>query len=327
MRRRHFLAALGGAAASWPCLLRGKAGSARIGFLADGAEASINSAYQIRTIKRGLSDNGLVEHRDYLFDPRFAAGNFERFPEMARDLARAGARVLIANAVAAVRAAQQLDPLVAVVMCGVDSPAGNGMAASLAKPGGRTTGIVTESESLTPKMLEWQRAVLPEAASMALLYNPASLPAAAFMDDLRRRANALRIAIRPVAFASRNELEAAFGRLAKTPPDAVYVMMDSGTDDFIDRIPALALAHRLPAFGSAPELAAFGGLIGYGASREQLYLRTGFFVRKILDGAGPDDIPVEPPPRPALWINPRTASALDLSIPTPLLAVADKILQ
>lgn len=327
MRRRDVLAGLGGAVASWPWAAPAQQPPARIGFLADGAAASINGTYQIRTIKQGLSNAGLIEGRDYVFDPRFAEGNVDKLAELAGDLGKAGARVIIANSVAAVRAAQQLEPPTPIVMSGIDDPVGNRLVTSLDKPGGHTTGMGTPAEALMPQMLELEHVALPKATSMAVLYNPADPPLPAFLALLRMSANPLRLSIVPVGFASRAELETAFEKLAAKPPDMVHLMVNSGTADFMDRVAALSLMHRLPALANTSEFATFGGLIGYGPSREQLYLRVGAFVKKILDGADPAALPVEQPWRSELWINQRTARALDVSLPAAIVTVADKVLK
>lgn len=322
MKRRHFLAALGGAAVSWPGAAPAQKALPRVGFLASSAGASINSAYQIRTIKQGLETNGLIEGRNYIFEPRFATGSDERLSEALRDLAGGGVSVILVEAVASVRAAQRLVPSVPVVMIGVDDPVGNGLIASLASPGGHTTGTAAANAELASKMLELQRSVLPRGVSAALLYNPANPGSPG---TVQTHASALGISLLPIAFQSRNELESAFAKLAQKPPDAVQIVLDAQTSDFMDRIPVLALMHRLPAFANMPEFATFGGLVGYGAARERPYLRTGYFVKKILDGANPAELPVEQPSRIELWINQNTARALKLAMPASLLASADKI--
>ena len=129
----------------------------------------------------------------------------------------------------------------------------------------------------------------------------------------------------PIGFQSRNELEAAFATLAQRPPAAVHIMLEAATGDFIDRIPVLALQHKLPAFANRPEFAVFGGLIGYGTPREKLDLRAGASVKKILDGNKPGELPIEPPPPPELWVNRTAAKAIGLTIPEALLATAAKI--
>jgi putative ABC transport system substrate-binding protein len=335
MRRREFFGLVGGAAAIWPRLMLaqtlvqtlGQKAPARIGFLAGGAAASIDSAYQIRTIKQGLQNAGLVEVRDYVFEPRFAAGQFERFPELARELAQAGASLILANTIASVQAAQHLVPALPVVMIAIHDPVAAGLVASFGKPGGLTTGIGTSNEDLTPRMLELQRAILPRARSIAVLHNPADPSTAAFLKDFRVRAGVFGISARGIAFQSRDELEAAFADLGTRPPDALFVVIDSGTSDLSDRIAALARLHRLAAFSNTPEFARLGGLMAYGASREQLYLRSGYFVKRILDGARPGDLAVEKPARLELWINLRTARALDIAVPAALLAGADQVIQ
>jgi putative ABC transport system substrate-binding protein len=324
MQRRHFLAALGSAAATWPYAARAQKAPARIGILANGAAASLNSAYQIRTIKRGLEDNGLVEGRDYIFEPRFAAGRDERFPQLALELAQAGAAVILANTIPAVRAAHQLAPPLPVVMISIRDPIGTGLVASLARPGGHTTGTAVSGEDLAQKMLEFQRAILPQSRSIAVLYNPEN---PALLQDLRMHAGALGVSVQPIGYQSRDELETAFGTFTLKHPDALWVISDAGTTDLSDRIAALALAHRLPTFSNIPEFARQDGLLAYGVPREPLYFRSGYFVKKILEGVDAGELSVEQPSRVELWINLKTAGKLELAMPASMLAAADKVIE
>jgi hypothetical protein len=158
MRRREFITLLVTAAA-WPLVARAEKAPIRIGFLASGTAGSLVSASTIDAIKQGLSDNGLFEGRDYVLEARFAAGNYERFPEFARELAQGGARMILANTIASVRAAQNVIPPVPVIMLAINDPVGTGLVASLARPGGYTTGTGTLNEDLTSKMLELQHEV------------------------------------------------------------------------------------------------------------------------------------------------------------------------
>jgi putative tryptophan/tyrosine transport system substrate-binding protein len=174
MHRRELISLLGGTAVAWPCVAHAQRAPIRIGFLAAGAAASANSAYQIDAIKQGLRDNGLFEGQDYVLESRFPAGDYERFPAMARELARAGARMILVNTIAAVRAAQNLTPPVPVVMLSINDPVGTGLIASLARPGGYTTGMARLNEDLTPKLVEFQREVVPKATTIAALFNPAN---------------------------------------------------------------------------------------------------------------------------------------------------------
>jgi len=302
VRRRQVLAILAGLAAAWPRAAAARDKPARIGFVAGGAAASINSAAQVRTIKQALEDNGLVEGRDYTLEPRFAAGDYGQFAELSRDLIQAGASVILADVTSAANAVRQLAPAMPVVMMNVD-----------------------DTRDDFARMIELQRAVVPNGASMAVLFNPANPPSANFPESLHAVAQTARLSVMPIGFQSRNELEGAFATLARQPPAAVHIMFEARTSDFIDRVPVLALQHKIPAFANRPEFASFGGLIGYGAAREQLDLRAGALVKKILDGAKPADLPNEPPPRRELWVNRSTAKALGLTIPDTLLASAAKI--
>jgi putative tryptophan/tyrosine transport system substrate-binding protein len=302
MRRRHVLAALAGLAAAWPRGALSRDTPARIGFLAGGAAASINSASEIRTIKQGLEHNGLIEGRDYILEPRFAAGNYQRFPELAREFVQMGVSVILANVTGAASAVRQLAPSMPVVMIDAD-----------------------DFRDEFTKMIELQRAVLPNGASVAVLFNPANPPDRGFSQSLRAAAQAAGLSLTPIEFRFRNELEAAFATFTRQPVAAVHIMLEAATGDLIDRIPVLALQHKLPTFANRPEFASFGGLIGYGTPRDQLDLRVGAVVNKILGGAKPDDLPIAPPPR-ELWVNRNTARALGLTIPETLLATAVKIL-
>ena len=327
MKRRQFLGVLGGAVVALPYRAVAQKALPRIGFLASGAAASISSEQQVKTIKRGLEANGLVEGRDYVFEPRFSGGRYERFPELARELAQAGVSVILVNTIASVRAAQSLVPPVPVVMMSTNDPIAMGLIASLARPGGHTTGVATLAEDLTPKLLEFQRTILPKATSIAVLHNPANPTNSALLKDLRERAGALGMSVAAIEVRSREDLEAAFAALPAQRPDVLQVISDAGLFDLIDRIAALALMNRLPTFATSPDFARLGGLMGYGASRETLYLRSAYFVKRILDGANPGDLPVEQPSKIELWINLKTAKALDLTVPASLLATADEVIE
>jgi putative ABC transport system substrate-binding protein len=325
MRRRAFIAGLGAAASAWPVIGRTQQAPARIGFLASGAQASSQPLLDI--IREGLQGHGLAEGRDYLLDTRYAEGRYERFPDFARELAASGARVLLANTIASVRAAQRVMPPVPVVMLAINDPVGAGLVASLAKPGGRTTGMANLNEDITPKLLEYMRAVLPQAALMAALFNPANPTNPVFVDKLGATAGAMGFRVVPFALRSRDELPEVFASLAAQRPDALQVITDSATLDLSDRISALALSHRIPAFGTSLEFAKAGGLMSYGTSRRHTFLRATYFVKKILDGVPPGELPVEQPTQLELWINLKTAAGLHVSVPNSVLALAHQVIE
>jgi putative ABC transport system substrate-binding protein len=326
MRRREFIGGLGSAAA-WPLAVRAQRAPKRIGFLASGAASSPASATQIVIIKQGLQQHGLIDGRDYVLETRFAAGNYERFPTMARELAQAGTDVILTNTIASVRAAQGLLPPVPVVMIAINDPVGAGLVASLGKPGGHTTGMATLNEDLTSKVLEFQQAVVPAAKTTAALFNPANPTNLAFLNSLRSHANGMGMTVLPVEVRTPDALDAAFSAVVERRPNTIQVISDSGILDLSDRIASLALSHRLPSFATSTVMAEFGGLLAYGSSRRALFVRSAYFVKKILEGVHPADLPVEQPTRIELWINLKTAKTLGITVPPPLLARADEVIE
>jgi putative ABC transport system substrate-binding protein len=326
MKRREFIAGLAGAALV-PFPAYAQKAPARIGLLASGAAGSRNSTDQIEAIHRGLRENGLTNGRDYVLDVKFAAGRYERFPEMARELSQAGAAVILTNTIASVRAAQRLTPPVPVVMLAINDPVGAGLIASLARPGGLTTGMATLNEDLTPKLMEYQRAVLPKATTIAALFNPANPTNVTFVDHLRVQAGALGMSVRPAELKSPDVLDGVFSALAAKRPDVLQVISDSGTLDLSDRIAALALEHRIPSFATSLTYTHMGGLMAYGVSREHLFIRAAYFVKKVLDGANPGSLPVEQPSRIQLSINLKTAKTLGIDVPLQLQQLADEVIE
>lgn len=327
MRRREFIGLISSCAAAWPLESLAQKAPVRIGLLGSGAANSAASATQITAFKDGLRDNGLIDGRDYVLEARFAAGNYERFPAMARELAQARVSVIMANTIASVRAAQSLNPPVPVVMLSINDPVGTGLVASLAKPGGHTTGMATLNEDLTSKLLEFQRAVIPGAKVIAALFNPANPTNLKFLEDLHGRAGAMGMSVLPTELKSPDALDSVFAALAARRPDTVQVIQDSATLDVMDRIAALALAHRIPSFSNSSLFVEFGGLLAYGASRTKLHHRSAYFVKRILEGVNPGDLPVEQPTQIELWINMKTAKALGIDMPTNLQQLADQVIE
>ena len=327
MRRREFITLLGGAATAWPCAARAQKPPVRIGYLASGSGTSPIGIDRVAAIKEGLRDNGLIEGRDYVLETRFAAGEYDRFPDLARELAQARVSIIVTNTVTSVRAAQKLSPPLPIVMVPINDPVGVGLVASLARPGGNTTGIATLNEDLTPKLLEYQRAILPKARVLAALFNPGNPSNLRFLEELGPRAGEMGMTILPIELKSPQGLDAAFSVIAAHQPDVLQVLGDSGNIDFSDRISALALAQKLPSFSSISTYAEYGGLLSYGASSRKFYVRAGYYVKKILDGANPGDLPVEQPTQIELWINLKTAKALGLDIPMQLRQLADQLIE
>jgi putative ABC transport system substrate-binding protein len=299
----------------------------RIGLLASGAAGSRYSENQIAAIHEGLHNNGLQEGRDYILDTRFAAGTYTRFPALARELAMAGSKVILANTIASVRAAQKLDPPIPVVMLSINDPVGARLVESLPRPGRNTTGLANLNEDLSSKLLEFQREVVPKAKTVAVLFNPQNSTNPRFLEKLRAQAAGLGMNVVAAELSSPDVLNAALSDLASNHPDALHLMSDSGIFDLSDRIAEWALSMRLPSFATFPDFATLGGMMAYGSSRRELFIRSGYFVKRILDGAPPGDLPVEQPTRAQLWVNLKTTKSIGVDLPVYIQQLADQTIE
>jgi putative ABC transport system substrate-binding protein len=325
MRRREFIALIGGATAAWPLAARGQQKSVSIGFL--GAGAAETSVPLIEALKQGLRENGLIEGKDYVLELRWAEGHYERFPAFARELADRGSRIIMVTTVAAARAAQRASSAIPIVMALMNDPVGNGLVASLARPGGNTTGMASLNQDVTPKLLELLHSALPKATAIAALFNPTNPSNEVFLNRVRAQAAPLGITVRDFAVNTPEELDTALGAIAAQRPDALLVIPDAATLDLGPRIATLGLQHRIPVVSTDSDLTGSGGLISYGVSRRDAYRRSAYFVKKVLDGVKPADLPVEQPTRILTSVNLKTVKALGLTVPPSLLVAADEVIE
>jgi putative ABC transport system substrate-binding protein len=294
-----------------------------IGLLGSGTPRA--SAVFIDSLKRGLSDLKMQEGADYTLRLRWAEGDYARFPALAKQLVEERAVVILATTISAVRAAQSASPT-AVVMVSVTNAVAAGLVASLARPGGNTTGISNLNEDLTPKLLDFFREIAPQARKLAVLANPANPSTRDMLELIGARAAALGWTVDSATAGVEAELAPAFDRLMPGRPDALIVVPDSALIDLRESIAALALNRRLPLLSTIPEFTDVGGLIGYGVPRRDLYYRSAYFVKRILDGAKPGEIPVEQPARIEFSVNAATAATLGIRIPDLVLTRADRVI-
>jgi putative ABC transport system substrate-binding protein len=326
MRRRDFITVVGGTAASWPFATNAQKPPPLIGFLGNQPPPPSNDP-QGNALFQGFRDNGLVIGRDFIFEPHFTGGDDTRFPALARELAQKNVRMIMANTPAGVRAAQHLDPPVPVLMVNMTDPVGQGLIASLARPGGHTTGTASLNADVTPKLLEFLREILPKAAVLAVIFNPANPTNPVLMDNLRAKASPLGIAVQPFPTKSPGDFDVVFPELVARHPDALQIIADPLLYELGDRITELALANRLPTFTNNEWSVETSGLICYGAPVRKVLHRMGYYMKKILDGANPGDLPVEQPTKLELIINLKTAKTLGIEIPPTLLARADRVIE
>ena len=324
MRRREFMKLLGGAAAAWPIAARAQQASHLIGFLVSGAPDSF--AIFVDAFKQGMLDNGLVEGRDYILDLRFAEGDYNRFDTLAAEIVRRNPAAIVVTTIRAAQAAQRATSTIPIVMTGLIDPVAQGLIASLARPGGNTTGLANLAQDIMPKLVEILRGPFPSIRDIAVLFNPTNPANRAIAPTLASQAQSVGVTVRLVDFKP-GELDAAFAGLTQRPPEALIVMSDAALYDLREPISALALKYRLPTIAYVPEFTDAGALMSYGPPRRAMYHRSASYVKRILAGAKPADLPVEQPTQVELSINSHTAKALGVTIPDTVLARADRVIE
>jgi putative tryptophan/tyrosine transport system substrate-binding protein len=324
VRRREFITLLGGAAA-WPLAARAQQAGRlpTIGFL--GANTpSIQSQWTAAFLQR-LRELGWIEGRTVTIEYRWAEGRRERFAEIADDFVRLNVAVIITHATEPVVVAKQATSVIPIVFATAGDPVGNGLVASLARPGGNVTGLSNQGTDIAAKRLELLREIVPSLRRLAIMGNPGNPAIVLELREVETAARRLGLEVATLEIRRAEDIASAFPALGRV--DALYLAADPLASVNRIRINTLALGARLPTMHSFREYVEAGGLISYGPNLEDMFRRSADFVDKILRGAKPGDIPVEQPTRFDLVINLTTAKALGLDVPPTLLARADEVIE
>ena len=297
----------------------------RIGFLASGS-AETDAAFA-HAFREGLRERGWVDGQNIAIEYRWALGALDRLPQLAAELVRLPVAVMFATNTPAVVAVKQTGTTLPVVFAAVSEPIEIGAVASLARPGGNFTGLTTSGRELMPKRLELLKEALPQLTQVGYLANPTYAVHQPQLHEMQAAAWSLGMALHPFEVREESELERAFAGMAAAHMGAFIVQQDPLFIAHRRQIIALAAQHRLPGMYIASYYTDDGGLISYGTHHEDLYRRAATYVDKILKGAQPADLPVERPLTFEFVINLKTAKALGLTIPLPLLFQATKVIQ
>jgi putative ABC transport system substrate-binding protein len=275
-----------------------------------------------------LRDLGNVEGQSVAIEYRWAEGKSERLLDLATELVRLKVAVIVAQGgVPPAQAAQRATKAIPIVLSGPADPVAAGLVASLARPGGNTTGPTLISDQLMGKGLELLREVVPNVTRVAVLWNPTNPGNTHQLRGAEAAAAASGVRLLPVEARAPGEIDGAFVAMARERVGALLVVLDVLFYDRRERITALAAKNRLPAVYPHNVFAEAGGLMSYAGSRSDLYRQMAVYVDKILKGAKPSDLPVEQPNKFELIINLKTAKALGLTIPPSLLARADQLIE
>jgi len=300
----------------------------RVGYLNPGSPSDPVSQRRLEAFRQGLRDLGYVEGQNIAIEPRWAEGQYDRYPALAADLVSLKVDVIVAQGGAATQAAQQATRTIPIVMSLVLDAVGSGLVPSLARPGGNVTGTSFMGPDLVGKQLQVLKEVVPKVSRVALLMNPANPASAPMLREAEAAARALGVRLQVLEARDPQEIDSAFAAMTRERAGALLIFPDPIFGNQRRQIAELAAKRRLPAMhGGSPEYPEAGGLMVYSPNILDLKRRAATYVDKILKGAKPAELPVEQSTRFDLVINLKTAKALGLTIPQSLLLQATEVIQ
>ena len=326
MKRREFTTLFGGAAVAWPLAARAQqAGKLpTIGFLGQSTRSAASE--WVAAFVQRLRELGWMEGRTITIEYRWSEGREERFAEIAAELVRLKVDVILTSGTPEVLAAKQATSVIPIVFATAGDPVGNGLIASLARPGGNVTGMSLQSNDTAGKRVELLREVVPSLRRLAILANVGNPFSVLELGEAQAAARTLGLEVDTLEIRRPEDIAPAFEAL-KGRAQALYVCADGLVNANRIRINTLALSVRLPTIHGYRDYVEAGGLMSYGANLPDLFRRSADYVDKILRGAKPADIPVEQPTKFDLVINLTTAKALGIAVPLPLSGRADEIFE
>src|SRR5262245_54566388 len=301
----------------------------RVGYLGTGTIAPGADLRPLEAFKQELRDRGWVEGRNLIIESRFAEGRYERLAGFADELVSRKVDVIAAGPTPAVVAARKATQTIPIVGMGMVEPITLGLVANLPKPGGNVTGVTySVGSDIYGKQLQLLKQAVPQARRVALLMNPTNTPTLLHItDSVKIAAASLGLQIDVVYASAPDEFDAAFASMAAQRVGALLVIGDSVFLVNRARLINTALKHRIPTVSTQAQWAEAGGLIAYGPNMPALWRLGAVYVDKILRGAEPRQLPIVQPTQFELIVNLKTAAALSLTMPQPLLLSADEVIR
>jgi putative ABC transport system substrate-binding protein len=297
----------------------------RIGYLGFGSPSTIPT--RIEAFRQGLRELGYVEGKNIFIEWRSAEGNADRLPSLAAELVRLKVDIIVTNGPYSTRAAKAATVTIPIVMAAVGDPVGDGIVASLARPGGNITGLSSVAPELSGKRLELLKEIVPKLSRVAVFGTSTNPGNAQNSREADIAAKAFGVKLQYIDLLSLNDIETGFRAASKGRADAILLLPGPVVNLRRAHITDLAMKSRLPAIYPQTEYTEVGGLMYYGTNTPDLFRRAATYVDKILKGAKPADLPVEQPTKFELIINLKTAKQIGVTIPPNVLVRADRVIK
>ena len=331
--RRKFLAALGGAGATWPLVAPAQQPKRvrRIGVLMTRAADDPEGRAYLGAFVQGLQEAGWTDGLNLEIDTRYAAGDASLFRKYASELVALEPNVVLAPSTPAVTALQQASRIVPIVFVGISDPIGSGFVESFSRPGGNITGFTNFEATVGGKWLGLLKEIAPSIKHVSMLFNPETANAGAsggvYLQSIEAAALVQSMELIASPVHSPADIDDMFAAIAKSPDGGLIVMPNAFTFANRDRIVAQAARYQIPTVYPLVMFVKAGGLMSYGVDAPDIYRRGASYVDRILKGEKPTNLPVQEPVKFDLVINLKTAKALGLTVPTTLLTTADEVVE
>jgi putative ABC transport system substrate-binding protein len=327
VKRRSFIALLGGALAAWPARAQEPAKVRRIGVLMSTAADDPETQTRFAAFHQELQQLGWTDGRNVQIDTRWAAGNAGLFRKYAAELVTLAPDVILTYGTASVAPLLQATRTVPVVFVAVADPVGAGFVDSLARPGGNATGFIAAEYGFSGKWLQLLKEIAPTVTRAAVIRDPAISAGIGMFGAIQSAAPSLNVEVTPISVRDAGEMERDIAAFARSGNGGLIVTASSFAFTHRDLIVMMAARHKLPAVYYARTFVAAGGLMSYGADFTDQFRRVAGYVDRILKGEKPADLPVQAPTKYELVINLKTAKALGIEVPPTLLARADEVIE
>jgi putative tryptophan/tyrosine transport system substrate-binding protein len=330
MKRREFIALVGGGIGGWPLAVRAQQSTRkrRIGVLMALSESDPEAKPRVKAFEQGLQDWGWVKEQNLLIDYRWIGADITQTQSHAAEIVRSAPELIIANSTPVLAALRQETQTIPLVFVQVIDPVSRGFVATLARPGGNITGFTNFEFPMGSKWVEILKEVAPVTARVATIYNPQTAPyGEEFFRQIKAASFSLTIEAVDTQVRQPGDLQRTIAEIAAKPHGGLIVIPDGFTAVHRDLIVELASHYRLPAIYPFRYFAISGGLVSYGVDSLDIFRRSASYVDRILKGEGPGELPVQAPTKFELVINLKTAKSLSFAVPPMLLARADEVIE